>query len=81
MRKQELLHLHQLMFVVRGALETEGAVPDGAFTTYEDLGVWPTACNRTKREHELAIGHLLDGILSVVESQDADEPTGSPLVH
>ncbi|WP_435345331.1 UPF0058 family protein [Haloarchaeobius sp. HRN-SO-5] len=81
MRKQELLHLHRLLYAVRTSLETEESVSREAFAAYDDLGVWPTACNRNKRDHEIAIQHLLSGIETAIESRSDDAPPDTPLVH
>ncbi|WP_435360785.1 UPF0058 family protein [Haloarchaeobius sp. DFWS5] len=70
MRKQELLHLHQLLSKVRTFLETEESVPADAFRAYDDFGVGPNAFNRQKDDHERAIRHLLDGIVTALEARE-----------
>ncbi|MFC4405563.1 UPF0058 family protein [Haloarchaeobius iranensis] len=81
MRKQELLHVHQLLNLVRRDMETGESVPPDAFAAYDTLGVSPNACNRNKRDHEAAIHRLLAGIETAIEARTEDEPTDPPLVH
>ena len=81
MRKQELLHVHQLLSLVRRNLETEESVPPDAFTAYDALGVAPNGCNRNKRDHEVAIHRLLTGIETVIEARTGDDHADPPLVH
>lgn len=81
MRKQELLHVHQLLSAVRRTLETEESVPPAAFAAYDALGVGPNACNRNKRDHEVAIRRLLAGIETAIEARSEDEVVEPPLAH
>ncbi|WP_435317713.1 UPF0058 family protein [Haloarchaeobius sp. TZWSO28] len=69
MRKQELLHLHQLLSKIRSVIETEGPVPPGAFAPYDEYGVGPYSFNRQKADHEEAIYRLLDGIVATIEAR------------
>ncbi|WP_435335045.1 UPF0058 family protein [Haloarchaeobius sp. TZWWS8] len=66
MRKQELLHLHQLLYSVRTYLEADAPVPTGAFAEYDAYGVGPNAFDRQKGDHEAAIRRLLAGIVATI---------------
>ncbi|WP_267642730.1 UPF0058 family protein [Haloarchaeobius amylolyticus] len=72
MRKQELLHLHQLLSQIRSVVETDEPVPPGAFTPYDEFGVGPYSFNRQKADHEEAIYRLMAGIVATIEASEAE---------
>ncbi|WP_439025757.1 UPF0058 family protein [Haloarchaeobius sp. DT45] len=82
MRKQELLHLHQLLSKIRSVVETEESVPPGAFAAYDAYGVGPYSFNRQKADHEEAIRRLLRGIVATIEARkrEAAEPVDEMLL-
>lgn len=75
MRKQELIHLHALCVLVREHAEARDDVPPGAFASYEDLGVPPSAIYRSKAAHRRAVRALTASLASSVEESDASAPT------
>lgn len=58
MRKTELLQLHALLFEVRRRLERRDVVDDGAFESYDALGVRPQHVHRPKDAHREAVKRL-----------------------
>ena len=69
MKKQELVHLHELFAEVRRSVESE-TTPKGAFRAYEELGVRPTAIHRSKDDHHEAIRRLLSGLTQTIEEDE-----------
>lgn len=71
MRKQELVHFHRLLVEIRWYLaeQEEIEIPAGAFDTYEDCEVKPTALTERKAAHEEAVDHLLEGLQTTVAAQ------------
>lgn len=76
MRKQELLHLHELLFLVREDLIERGVAPRDAFAAYEENGVGPSAFNLGKAEHERAIRLLRAGIVRSIAAAEPAERDG-----
>lgn len=69
MRKQELVHLHGLLAMVRKHLEERGEIPPGAFDTYDDYGIGPTAVAERKDRQREVIDRLLEGLYITVTAQ------------
>lgn len=71
MRKQELIHIHDLLAVTRDHLDDEGELdpPADAFDAYDDYGVGPTAIAKRKEAHKTAVDHLLDGLQATLTAQ------------
>lgn len=71
MRKQELVHTHALLVLVRRELaeREEVAVPAGAFDAYDSHDVDPTSLTERKDEHEEALERLSNGLYAVVSSR------------
>lgn len=81
MRKQELVHLHGLLVVIRGHLaEREDVeIPAGAFDVYDSYGVEPTAISERKDAHKEAVDRLLAGLHTTLAAtrEGADSPDRS----
>ncbi|MBX0325274.1 UPF0058 family protein [Halomicroarcula sp. F13] len=81
MRKQELIHIHCLLAVIRRHLVkgNEVEIPADAFETYDSQDVGPAAIAERKDVHAEAVGHLLDGVAVTFATHrsSADEPTVS----
>lgn len=68
MIKQELIHVHGLLFEARVALEKDGGASAGAFASYDAQPVRPPHINRGKEAHREAITLLLQGFSESMES-------------
>lgn len=79
MRKQELIHMHGLLVVVRQHLAEQDdiEIPTGAFDAYDDYGVGPTAIAKRKDVHKEAVDRLLEGLQMALTTQQgaANAPT------
>ncbi|PCR92711.1 UPF0058 family protein [Natrinema ejinorense] len=73
MKSQEHIHLHALLFEVRRELEQEGAVPPGAFDTYDEQPVRPTHIHKGKEAHKSGIKLLLKGIRRSIQKHPPPE--------
>lgn len=71
MRKQELVHLHGLLLIVRRHVDEQGNVeiPEGTFDTYDDYGIRPTAISERKKAHKEAVDLLAGGLQTALERQ------------
>lgn len=58
MRKDELLHLHQLLAAVRRDVEARGDAAETDFERYDDLSVSPVAAYAARAAHEEAVREL-----------------------
>lgn len=76
MRKQELIHLHALLELIRDDLTADYDPPTGVFTAYERHGVHPRAIYARKDAHHEAIAHLTDGIERILA--DLDQSGSNP---
>jgi hypothetical protein len=78
---RKLIHIHGLLAVTREHLagQDETEIPTDAFDAYDDCGVGPTAIAKRKDAHKEAVEYLLDGIHTVLTTQqmDANAPTPS----
>ncbi len=63
--KEELVHLHLLLFQVKKTLEWFG-VDNEYFAAYDSLGISPVHIFRQKDEHKQAIINLCLGIMKAV---------------
>jgi hypothetical protein len=61
MKRQELVHVHALLWEVRGYLETTELVSTDAFRNYDAQSVRPPHIHRQKTDHQRAISLLFDG--------------------
>ena len=82
MKKDELVHLHNLLTCLRAEFERREDPPEDAFARYDDLGVSPMAVYGSKADHTRAV-QALAGALAVlsrgeeppaVESRDRSDP-------
>lgn len=78
MRKQELLHVHQLLALLREELAAREPVPEDAFAAYDDFGVSPFAFDHAKEDHEAAIALLVDGFDAVFAALDSGREDAEP---
>lgn len=80
MRKQALVHLHELLVLVRRHLEERDGtpVPPGAFDAYDDYGVGPTAVAERKDRQREAIDRLLEGLYTVTARRTAADAATAP---
>ena len=62
MKKQSLIHIHQLLAIVQDAVTSHNETPPDAFDAYVQYGVRPTHIHRSKDQHKEAIWLLLEGI-------------------
>lgn len=75
MRKDELLYLHHLLALLRQEYERREVVPNGAFASYDALGVSPMAVYASKRQHERAVKALADGLATATPGAGEREQT------
>lgn len=79
MRKDELVHLHSLLAVLRAEYERRGVAPPSAFAAYEDLDVSPLAVYGSKEEHERAVQALASALAAATDgSSDRSTRITSP---
>lgn len=79
MRKDELVHLHSLLALVRTEYERRGDAVPGAFAAYDDMDVSPMAVYGSKTDHERAVRALARGLVESTGEADgrsAQIPTG-----
>ena len=62
MRKDELLHLHQLLTAVRREYEHRGDSTADAFAAYDELSISPVAAYARKDDHEEAVRVLASAL-------------------
>lgn len=68
MRKDELVHLHNLLTIVREEYERREEPPPGTFEAYDDLGVSPMAIYGSKADHRRAVRALARALAASMES-------------
>lgn len=79
MRKDELVHLHSLLALVREEYERRGDAAPAAFAAYDDLDVSPMAVYGSKSDHERAVRALARGLAASSpgsEGRSAAVPSG-----
>ena len=59
MNRQELFHVHALLFEVGEYVERDESLPDGVFTQYKTQPTRPKDIHRDKDAHATAVKHLL----------------------
>jgi hypothetical protein len=69
MRKDELVHLHTLLALVREEYERRDDPPPGTFEACDDLDVTPVAVYGSKADHQRAVKTLARGLATAVESR------------
>lgn len=69
MKKDELVHLHSLLTLLRAEFERRGVASSQAFADYEGLGVTPMAVYVSKDEHADAVQALADALASAAEAE------------
>jgi hypothetical protein len=69
MRKDELVHLHSLLTVVRAEYERRGDASPSAFERYEELDVSPMAVYGSKSEHVRSVQALASALAVASPSQ------------
>lgn len=70
MRKDESLHLHGLLALVRTEFERRGAASPEAFETYDALDVSPMAVYGSKSDHERAVLALARALAAEADESD-----------
>ncbi|PSQ04761.1 metal-binding protein [Halobacteriales archaeon QS_4_69_31] len=75
MKKDELVHLHTLLALVREEYERRGVASPAAFAAYDELDVSPMAVYGSKSDHEHAVEVLSRALAAA--SRRADEPDRS----
>lgn len=70
MKKDELVHLHSLLALVRTEYERRGDAPPGAFAGYDELEVSPMAVYGSKAEHERAVVALARALADATAASD-----------
>lgn len=73
MRKDELVHLHSLLTVLRAEYERREVSPE-AFADYDELDVSPMAVYGSKAEHAAAVQALASALASVSDAGSGDSP-------
>ncbi len=58
MKRQELIHLHALLFEVGEYLEADDSLPNDVFVHYETQPTRPQDIHRGKDAHATAVKHL-----------------------
>jgi hypothetical protein len=76
MKRQELIHIHALLFEVGEYLEGDESLPDEVFADYKTQPTRPQDIHRGKDAHAIAVKHLLRHC-----SQLVDEPHQQTYQH
>lgn len=76
MKKDELVHLHSLLTVLRAEFERRGAASEAAFPDYDDLGVSPMAVYGSKSDHLRAVQALSSALAAAAETGDEESSVG-----
>ena len=82
MRKDELVHLHNLLALVRQEFAERDDAPPGTFADYDALGVSPMAVYGSKTDHQRAVQELARALATAAEPEsephsDAGSGSGS----
>jgi hypothetical protein len=78
MRKDELLHVHQLLAALRRTIERRGDVDPEAVASYDDLSVSPVAAYARKGDHEEAVTTLAAALAASVSDEGQDDGEDQP---
>lgn len=70
MKKQELIHLHGLLYEIEEYLEEEYLEGELESEEYESLDIRPTDIHRWKDDHKEAIFSLSDSITDYIEENE-----------
>ena len=73
MKKDELVHLHNLLTCLRAEFERREDPPEDAFARYDDLGVSPMAVYGSKADHTRAVQALAGALAALSEADDPQE--------
>lgn len=68
MRKQALVHLHQLCYLIAERVEEDCEGSTETFDRYQNNDVHPHAIHLNKRSHRKATAILVDGIVQTVRT-------------
>lgn len=77
MKKQELIHIHALLYEVGEYIEQEDERPVDPFDPYKEQSTRPQHIHRGKDEHTTAINHLLRGYSQFVQTSHQHTQTAS----
>lgn len=75
MKKDELVHLHTLLVLLRADLERRGVAEPADFADYEALEVSPMAIYGPKADHEQAVRALASALVTAVDREDEHSVT------
>jgi len=75
MKKDELVHLHSLLTLLRAEFERREDPPEGTFARYDDLDVSPIAVYGSKDDHDRAVQALASALGAL--SEPGDDPSAS----
>ena len=70
MRKQALVHLHQLCYLLAERVEEDCDAPTETFDNYQNYDVHPHAIHLDKRSHRKATAILADGIVRTLVTHE-----------
>jgi hypothetical protein len=73
MRKDELLHVHQLLAALRRDIERRGDVDPETVAAYDELSVSPVAAYAQKGDHEEAVTTLAAALAASVRDEGPDD--------
>lgn len=76
MRKDELLHVHQLLAALKRDIERRGDVDPEAIAAYDELSVSPVAAYAQKGDHEKAVTSLATALAASVSDDGSGESEG-----
>lgn len=65
MKKDELVHLHALLTLLRDEYDRRGIAPPSAFEAYDAVDVSPMAVYGSKTDHERAVRALANALAAV----------------
>lgn len=74
MKRQELIQIHALLYVVRDHLKNNENVPSDAFEKYDSQPIHPSHVHRSKVAHKNGINLILTGIECTLRSNSPPEP-------
>lgn len=71
MKKQSLIHLHELAYEIREHMEEEHdeSLSNAYFQEYDNSSIYPIYANKKKVEHKEALQTLMEGLETHIEDR------------
>ena len=81
MRRQELIHVHALLFEVSEYLKRDESIPGDVFTHYRTQSTRPHDIHRGKDAHTTAVKHLSSQCSQLVDESHQQTHTSITETH